>query len=80
MSKYAGAKPDEIFVGNTDAAKGIPEYLRELKTVRLGDQALDINGNKLSPAEYLPIFIGRSEQDAYNRIMMRKTFPNQKIW
>lgn len=80
MSKYVGARPDEVFVGNVETAKGIPEYLSELKTVRLGDQALDIDGNKLSPAKYRPMFVGRSEHDAHHRIMMRKTFPNQREW
>lgn len=80
MSKYVGARPDEVFVGNVETAKGIPAYLSDLKTVRLGEQALDIDGNKLPPSEHRPMFVARSEQDAYHRIMMKRTFPHQHVW
>ena len=59
---------NEIFLGNTSAS-GIPDRLRGLKTVRVGDQAVDINGNLLDPKEYLPLYIDRSEERAYDAIM-----------
>ena len=37
---------------------------------------MDVEGGPLSG--YLPLFIGRTEADAYDRIMMRRTFPNQR--
>lgn len=77
MSKYTGARNDEIFVGNTPTAEGLPPYLQGLRSARLGDQALDIDGNKLDPNYMRPLFIGRNEADAYDEIMMRRTFPNQ---
>ena len=52
MPKFVGAKPNEVFIGNMDSKNGhpvcIPDYLAELKTIRLGEQALDIDGNKLN--------------------------------
>lgn len=80
MSHYTGARADEVFVGNTATKNGVPEHLRELRTARLGEQALDIEGKKLSQDYMRPLFIGRSEADAYDRIMMKRTFPNQKVW
>lgn len=77
MSRYIGAKADEVFVGNVETEKGVPEYLRRLRTVRLGEQALDIEGKKLDPNYMRPLFVGKSEADTYDRIMMKRTFPNQ---
>lgn len=76
--KYTGAHADEIFIGNFPARDGIGEHLISLKTVRLGDQALDIDGHPM-PC-HRPMFVNRSEVDAYHRIMMNITFPNQKAW
>ena len=59
---------DEIFVGNTSAG-GVPRHLAELKTTRIGEQAYDIHGKKLSPDYMRPLFIDRSEMDKYDRIM-----------
>lgn len=77
MSHYTGARPDEVFVGNTETKNGVPEYLRGMTTARLGDQALDIEGKKIEPEYMRPLFVGRAEADAYDRIMMRRTFPGQ---
>lgn len=76
MSQYTGARPEEIFVGNTPASRGMPDHMSGLRTARLGEKALDIEGRPLRG--YLPIFIGRSEEAAYDRIMMSCTFPNRK--
>lgn len=72
MSQYVGEKPNEIFCGNHPANEGIPVYLRSLKTIRIGEQALDIHGKKLPKNYMLPIFICRSELSAYNTIMMKE--------
>lgn len=73
MSTHPEASDKEIFVGNTNATK-IPEHLTALKTVRLGEQAYDLDGKKI-PKEYMrPLIIGRSEGGQYDRIMMRRTF------
>jgi hypothetical protein len=77
MSHYTGARADEVFVGNTETKNGVPGHLRGLTTARLGEQALDIEGKKIPPEYMRPLFVGRAEADAYNRIMMRRTFPNQ---
>jgi len=57
-----------VFIGNTKAAV-IPERLRGLKTLRVGTQAVDINGEALDPKEYLPLYIDKSEEKAYDDIM-----------
>lgn len=77
MSHYTGARPDEVFVGNTKTKNGVPEHLRGLTTVRLGDQSLDIEGNKIEADYMRPLFVGKSEAAEYDRIMMRRTFPGQ---
>lgn len=80
MSHYTGAATNEVFVGNTETKNGVPEYLRGLKTARLGEQALDIEGKKIDPAYMRPLFVGKGEADAYHRIMMKRTFPGQQVW
>jgi hypothetical protein len=77
MGHYAGARADEVFVGNTKTKNGVPEHLRGLTTARLGEQALDIEGKKIAPGYMRPLFVGRAEADAYDRIMTRRTFPGQ---
>ena len=75
MSHYTGARADEVFVGNTRTKDGVPEYVSGLRTARLGEQALDINGKKIDPAYMRPLFVGKSEAGEYDRIMMRLTVP-----
>lgn len=63
---------DEIFVGNADPKAWPKDYLRHLKTLRLGDQAVDLAGKKL-PTDYaLPMLLCRSELPEYNRIMEQR--------
>jgi len=57
-----------VFIGNMKVG-AIPERLHGLKTVRLGTQAVDINGELLDPKEYLPLYIDKSEEKAYDDIM-----------
>jgi hypothetical protein len=80
MSHYTGLQSNEIFVGNTLTEDGVPEHLRGLTTARLGEQALDIDGNKISPEHMRPLFIGRNEAETFHRIMMRRTFPMQHVY
>jgi len=77
MSHYIGTQADEVFVGNTRTKEGIPEYLRNLRTVRLGEQALDREGKELDPAYVRPLFVAKTEFAACDRAMMRRTFPMQ---
>ena len=80
MHHYTEVRPGEIFVGNTKTEGGVPENLCALKTIRLGDQALDIDGNELDPGYMRPLFIHESEAKAYDRIMMKRTFPDQHYY
>ena len=77
MSKFTGARNDEVFVGNTETKNGLPAHLHGLRSARLGDLALDINGDKIDPNYMRPLFIGRSDAATYDQIMMRRTFPGQ---
>lgn len=45
------------------------EGLECLKTLRLGEQAYDINGKPLSKDYCLPVFINASELRLYDKIM-----------
>lgn len=74
---YTGAKPGEVFVGNTLRTE-VPEYLQSLKTVRLGKPALDIHGKILDHAQ--AVFISKTELGVYDRIMMTRTFPGQRYY
>jgi hypothetical protein len=69
MATNPEARADESFVGNIRAGD-MPAHLSSLKTARLGAQAYDIHGAKLDPGYMLPLFIGRAELGAYDRIMM----------
>lgn len=85
MAKYhKEAMEHEVFVGNFSSKGGetvcIPDFLSSLKTARLGDQAYSIDGYPISQDEYRPLFVHKDEYEAYNRIMMKRTFPNQRIW
>ena len=66
--KYTGIQENEVFVGNVTASIGVRPELASLKTLRLGDIALDCDGKPLPDDRAM--FIGRSECDAYDRIMM----------
>lgn len=68
MAQYTGKRDDEFFAGNVD--EGIPSYLSQLHTVRLGDAALDIDGKRLP--HYRPMFVGSREAGAYDAIMMAR--------
>lgn len=61
----------EMFLGNNKLSDN-RDHFKSLKTIRLGSQALDINGGML-PAEYIPLFIKKSEYPAYDKIMMDRS-------
>lgn len=72
MSHHEACGPHEIFVGNQERAEGLERFASKgMRTVRLGAEALDIEGKSL-PDSYAPIFISRSESDLHNDIMMTK--------
>ena len=59
---------DEIFVGNGVA---VPASCADLKSIRLGEVAYDVEGKRLPPGLLLrPIFVGRAELGEYDRIKM----------
>ena len=77
MAKFVGNKENEVFVGNigvcvTGHPVRIPEFLSSLKTLRMGEQALDINGNELDPAQYRPLFIASHEEKQYGLILQER--------
>jgi hypothetical protein len=58
---------NEVFLGNTNSTE-IPEQYRSLKSIRLGEQAFDINGKPLSKNHYRPLIISKTEEAAYDKI------------
>lgn len=63
----------EVFLGNTTLARGIPPDLASFKSARMGVQAFSIDGHKLTAADAMaPLFIGRREADAYDRVQMAR--------
>lgn len=76
--KHPEQKDNEIFVGNS--SNGM-RHLTALKTARLGKVAYDIHGKAITEPHYhnlKPLFIDRSEQDEYDRIMMAR-LPYRKV-
>jgi len=62
---------DEVFLGNTSGVK-IPERYKSLSTIRVGNQAYDIKGEKLDTKDYRPLIIKKSEQYLYEKIYMKR--------
>lgn len=59
-------KNGDIWIGNTNKIKNFPqEKYAHFKTLRLGQQAYDIYGKKIPTNYCLPIFINKSEYNAY---------------
>lgn len=68
MAKHEPCSDDERFIGNCYYhANGIPLHLKTLTTLRIGQVAYDLHGDPIP--EMRPLFIKRSEEDAYDRIM-----------
>lgn len=64
----------EVFLGNCNWATDIDRMggeLQRFKTLRVGKQALDIDGRRL-PECYRPIFINRSERSEWDRVRMNE--------
>lgn len=69
MGKYISAElqKDEKWVFNSKTGC-LPNRDGKLKTMRFGKQALDIDGNKLSPDYMLPVFIHKSELELLDKL------------
>ncbi len=77
MSNYKGSGhwiesergSKEVFVGNHVMAFPFPPNgMGELQTLRLGEKALDIHGEELSPDYCRPVFVDSSEYNRYCEI------------
>lgn len=71
MTTHPEQSANEIYVGNVQAEQWPNPKLASLATARLGDVAYGVDGDKL-PVNFgcRPLFVGRSEADAYDSIMM----------
>lgn len=66
----AEMKRGEVWVGNTHSSTNLKEKYPTLKTIRLGNQAYDIKGEKI-PTDYCrPVFVHKSEEQEYEAIML----------
>jgi hypothetical protein len=67
---YKELREGEIFVGNTDKIDNYPPpHLASLKTIRLGEQAFTIHGEKIDRDYCRPVFIHGSEMQLYDYII-----------
>jgi hypothetical protein len=76
MKPHPEKKQNEIWLGNyriggLHPSTLIEQYLKHLKTIRLGVQAYDIEGKELPQEIYRPMFIDKSEFAEYDRIMTK---------
>jgi len=60
-------KKGEVWIGNTKGTE-IPGHYKSLKTIRIGEQAYDINGKPLDRGCYRPLILHLSEEPMYNLI------------
>jgi hypothetical protein len=69
----------EVFLHNTQADSFPRDTELPFKTLRLGGTALDIDGREL-PDHYgiRPVFIHRSEEEAYNAMREREFSKNYR--
>lgn len=70
MRKYIHEelRKDEVWCFNS-TTDYLPNRCGQLKTMRFGKQALDINGKKLPAKSILPVFIHKSELDLLNKLL-----------
>lgn len=76
MKAHPEKRQNEIWLGNYRIGGPYPsthieKYLKHLKTLRLGIQAYDYEGKKISQEVYRPMFINKSEFAEYDRIMTK---------
>ena len=69
MASHPEQRKTEIFIGNSYVDETKP-HLKDLKTVRFGNIAYDINGTTKNMSHMRPTFISKSEYDLYDRIMV----------
>ncbi|MCO6427536.1 hypothetical protein [Nitrosomonas communis] len=76
MTRHEPIGDDEIFVGNTHKGQAQVDWLRArgVKSARLGNQALDIEGKRLPKDIYLPVIISRADRKIYNDVMNSQGF------
>lgn len=65
-------KTGEVFLGNIRIDDGIRPELQSLKTIRIGEQAYDLNGKPIQRSYCRPLFLHQSEVKLYDIIMKRK--------
>ena len=75
-SNHPECKEDEVFFGNS-CMIDFPEYVRGLKTLRMGKKAYDFEGNFIDNS-YRPIFFKKHELPAYIRIMETIHLPGKR--
>lgn len=80
MAHHEKIAEDEVFLGNTQRDGDTWLWLKDkrFETLRLGEVAFDIDGERL-PDSYnmAPLIINRREFDRYDDMMMERTFgPN----
>lgn len=69
--RHPEQKPNEFFIGNQRKGES-KDYMSELKSLRLGTVAYDINGTTEDMENYVPIFLDAEDYDVYNDIMERR--------
>ena len=70
MNTHPEQTPNEVYLGNTTRARGIPPHLADFTSVRLGLIAYGNAGEKLPPSDAcLPMFVGRNEAERYDHVM-----------
>ena len=71
---------DEVWIGNTsgniqwEAGVDIPKKYAHLKTIRLGEQAYDIEGNPISRDYCRPLIVHKSEEKEVYKILQLKIY------
>ncbi len=77
MKIHPEQRPGEIFLGNArdqnEQRVEIPEYLLELKSIRLGKIAYDIEGHPLASNYCRPLFIHHDDSARHEAIQKART-------
>lgn len=76
MRTHPEQRENEIYLGNhcikgTNKSDTIEKHLNHLKTLRLGEQAYDLDGKKISQDYYRPLFVDKSEFKIYDETMVK---------
>jgi hypothetical protein len=80
MTNHPEQREDEVFLGNVPTNRGARECFGNLKSLRLGNQAYDVYGKEKISQDYMrPSFIGKHEEENYNRIYMAEMRVSERI-